>query len=264
VGTWGYGLFCDDTALDVRGDYRDLIRDHPDLDDAEATRRMLARFGLDLIDTEDDAAIIWLALAVSQSQLGRLDPAVAARALQVLDNDEGMDIWRHEGPAAVRRRRRGIAWVRGRLTGPQPRRRDIPMPRRTSLEPGDVLAYRVTSGESVLLRVARIYRNEPVCVLLDFADPQVPALEEIALYPDFLWVDQWSIEGRIEPFTMQVYQRIDYAQAGFTLIGNIGTKPGDENVDADRQDNWNTALMGSAVLSKLLRRHAAIREQSAF
>ena len=253
--------------MDVRGDYRKLIQDHPELGDAEATRRMLARFGFDLSDAEDnaakdDATVIWLALAVSQSQLGRLDPAVAARALQVLDNDEGIDIWRYEGPAAVRRRRRGIAWVRGRLTGPQPRRRDIPMPRRTSLEPGDVLAYLVTGGESVLLRVARIYRNEPVCVLLDFADPQVPALEEIALYPDFLWVDRWSIEGRIEPFTMQVYQRIDYPQAGFTLIGNIGTKPGDENLDADRLDDWKTGLMGSAVLLRLLRRHAALRQQS--
>ena len=108
--------------MDVRGDYRKLIQDHPELDDAEATRRMLARFGFDLSDAEDDAAeddaaVIWLALAVSQSQLGRLDPAVAARALQVLDNDEGMDGWRYEGPVAVRRRRRGIAWVRGRLTG---------------------------------------------------------------------------------------------------------------------------------------------------
>ena len=199
---------------------------------------------------------------MSQSQLGRLDPAVAARALQVLDNDEGIDIWRYEGPAAVRRRCCGIAWVRGRRTGPQPRRRDIPTPRRTSLEPGDVLAYLVTGGESVLLRVARIYRNEPVCVLLDFADPQVPAPEEIALYPDFLWVDRWSIESRIEPFTMQVYQRIDYPQAGFTLIGNIGTKPGDENLDADRLDDWKTGLMGSAVLLRLLRRHAALRQQS--
>ena len=99
-------------------------------------------------------------------------------------------------------------------------------------------------------------------MLLDFADPQVPALEEIALYPDFLWVDRWSIEGRIEPFTMQVYQRIDYPQAGFTLIGNIGTKPGDENLDAGRQEDWKTALMGSTVLHSLLGRHAAIREQS--
>ncbi len=114
----------------------------------------------------------------------------------------------------------------------------------------------------MLLRVARIYRNEPVCVLLDFADPQVPALEEIALYQDFLWVDQWSIEGRIVPFTMQVYQRIDYPQAGFTLIGNIGTKPGDENLNAGLRANWKTALTGSPALLRLLRRHAALREQS--
>lgn len=61
----------------------------------------------DLTHAEDDA-VIWLALAVSQSQLGRLDPAVAARALQVLDNDEDIDIWEYEGSATVRRRRRGI------------------------------------------------------------------------------------------------------------------------------------------------------------
>ena len=85
MGTWGYGLFCDDTAMDVRGDYRKLIRDHPELDDAEATRRMLARFGFDLSDAEDDAAVIWLALAVSQAEqadlAAQLRATLAARAV---------------------------------------------------------------------------------------------------------------------------------------------------------------------------------------
>jgi hypothetical protein len=85
--------------------------------------------------------------------------------------------------------------------------------------------------------VARIYRGQPVCALLDFAGAQIPALDAIAPMKDFLRTDDWSPEGRISPFTMQVYKGIDYAQADYTLIGNIGTRPGDEELDPTRTDD---------------------------
>jgi hypothetical protein len=253
MGTWGYGLFADDGACDVRGMYWELILDQPGIGDRDATRQMLEQLGTGIDDRGADP-VIWLALAASQSRLGRLDPAVARRALQVIDNGEDIARWHDEGPRAVARRRATLARVRSQLTGAQPPRRRIRLPRRTSLQPGDVLACRADPDTWLLLRIARIYRNEPVCVLLDFAGPQIPSPAQIALLPDFLWADRWSPQGRVAPFTMHVHKKIDYAQAGFAQIGNTGTKPGDDTLDPERTDDWLTGITESPIVFQLLQR----------
>lgn len=45
------------------------------------TRQVLDSYA-DALNSPDDSPVVWLALAFSQSKTGRLDPAVAARALQ--------------------------------------------------------------------------------------------------------------------------------------------------------------------------------------
>lgn len=68
MGAWGPAIFSDDTACDIRSDYRELLEDG--VDDAEATRRVIAEYqhlgG-------DESHVLWLALAAAQSALGRLD-----------------------------------------------------------------------------------------------------------------------------------------------------------------------------------------------
>jgi hypothetical protein len=252
LGTWGYELFSDDRALDVRDAYRQLIRDQPGIGDREAAREILGEVADEDVPSAD-TAVAWLALAACQSELGRLDAAVAARAVQIIDSGAGLAGWE---PQAVAGRRAVLAAVRAQLTGTQPARQDIPLPRPTSLQPGDVLAYRAAPGSYVLLRVARIYRNEPVCALLDYAGPKIPAVADIAGLADYLWTDRWSPGGRVVPFTMQALDDVDYPQAGYVLIGSIGARPGDDDLDPTQTDDWQTALTGSAVVSKLLVRHA--------
>jgi hypothetical protein len=252
LGTWGYALFSDDIALDVRDFYRTLIEEQPDIGDREATLEILQRFG-ESLDDPVDVSVIWLALAASQSRLGRLDPAVADRAIQAIDTDEGMSEWMDRGPKAVARRREALAKVRAQLTGPQPKRRNVPVPRSTSLQPGDALVYHY-GDHYLVLRVAKIYRGQPVCVLLDFAGKEIPAIQDIAMLPDYLWIDRWSPQGRPVPFTMQVRNRVDYADAGYSLIGNIGARSGDEKLDTTRVEDWQTGLIGSTVVRRLLER----------
>jgi hypothetical protein len=67
MGAWGTAVFSDDTASDIRGDYRALIEDH--VPDDEATQRVIDGYGhLD----PDQEHLLWLALAAAQSQVGRL------------------------------------------------------------------------------------------------------------------------------------------------------------------------------------------------
>ena len=102
MGAWGPALFSDDVACDVRDDYGELITDG--LDDAEATPQMLANWAGQLQD-HDDGPVIWLALAVTQSKLGRLDPDIAARALEILNAGADLDRWAEAGPKMQARRR---------------------------------------------------------------------------------------------------------------------------------------------------------------
>jgi hypothetical protein len=68
VGTWGTGIFADDTAADVRDGWREALLDG--LSDDEATARVVTQFA-DALDDPDDGIVVWLALAAAQMQTGR-------------------------------------------------------------------------------------------------------------------------------------------------------------------------------------------------
>src|SRR6266508_2967872 len=123
VGAWGPGLFSDDLACDVRGDYREMFEDG--VSDDEATRRIVQVYGE---ADDDEAPVVWLALAVIQSRLGRLDDLVGAQALRVID--EGVYLrWWADSRERVKRQAM-LQKVRAQLTGPQPARRTVRPPRR--------------------------------------------------------------------------------------------------------------------------------------
>jgi len=147
VGAWGTGIFSDDTASDVRSDYRSLLESG--VDDAHAMREILRTY------TPDDT-VVWLALAAAQSKLGRLDPTVAARALEVIDTDEDLEHWMDTEPKERRGRRRALARLRQTLTGPQPERQEVKLQWRhhTDLEVGDVLELSTESVSTLWAVVA--------------------------------------------------------------------------------------------------------------
>src|SRR5512132_2413433 len=77
MGTWGTGIFDDDTACDVRGHYRRALR--AGVPGPEATDQLLRAYapGPDPFDTP-----IWLGLAATQTKLGRLEERVKTTALE--------------------------------------------------------------------------------------------------------------------------------------------------------------------------------------
>lgn len=248
MGTWGVELFSDDTAADVRAQYRELIEDG--VEDAEATQQVLEQFR-EYLDDEDDGPVVWLALAVSQSQIGRLAPEVRDRALSVIETGADLERWTHDSEM-LQQRRVVLAKAREQLVGPQPKRNNLrrpPMRHVTDLQPGDVLSFRASNGRIALARVTRLDPGRSSIALivkvLRYADRGEPSSEEIAALPDRQKPDidpppspsppWWSVDWRLEGDA-----GIEYVEAGFRRLTNIGAKPGDENSQAWTYGSWSS------------------------
>src|SRR6476620_6505734 len=102
MGTWGTGLFSSDMARDIRDFYREQIEDGSE--DAAATRLTLEKFR-SYLDDPEEGAVCLIALAVTQSKLGRLDPVIRRRALAVMDSGADLAIWEQENPKLLPKRR---------------------------------------------------------------------------------------------------------------------------------------------------------------
>ncbi|WP_154937054.1 DUF4259 domain-containing protein [Micromonospora palomenae] len=245
MGAWGPGLFSDDTACDVRDEYREMLEDG--LDDDEATQRMLGSYA-DTLDDPDEATSVWLALAVTQSKLGRLDPRVRERALAAIDSGADLARW-SDNPRLSAKRRDVLNKARAQLTGPQPQRKKVRRPSRhvTDLQPGDVLSYRAANGNLTLLRVARIdddrHSVAPVLVALDYTGtrlPPQPELDTLADKPE----TPFRLDGTPLPpwasasWRVATFKRIDYDTAGFERVGPTTARPGDKDFRTPTYTSW--------------------------
>jgi len=185
MGTWGVGLFSDDTTSDIRDEFRDLIGAGKTA--AEATAQLFEESKSGFIDPWDEA-IFWMALASTQWRLGRLEPAVRAKAFAVIDEGGDLDRWRDE-PSLLKRRRQVLKKLRTQLL------RDPPPPKRipkrhlnaTQWEVGEVVAYRLRSGNFALFRVIGYHEDKggkySVCELLDWMGEEIPSIEALANLP---------------------------------------------------------------------------------
>jgi len=249
VGVWGTALFSDDTACDIRDHYRQLLEDG--VDDGAATRQTLDKFQA-YFDEANGIAL--LALAVTQSKLGRLDADTRDRAIAVLDRGADLDEWERDNPKLVPKRRAVLDKARTQLTGVQPARKRVRPPKRASsgLAAGDVLALtlpqRVALVRVVRVRVHRLGET-PVLEELDFDGAEVPPRERLEqLRPKstdpVALVDRSLSDARFFAFVMQ---RVDWQKAGFQKVDTIGARAGDEEAPLP------SAGISWAVLAERLR-----------
>ncbi len=230
MGVWGTGLFSDDVACDVRDHYRELLEDG--IEDSAATQQTVEKFRAYLDEPE---GIALLALAVTQSTLGRLDSDIRDRALAVIDRGADLEVWERENPKQLAKRRGTLEKARAQLLGPQPPRRRLRAPKRISsgLAGGDVLALALPR-RIVLLRVVRVRAHRlgetPILEELDFDGTEVPSPEVLErlgakVTDPIALMHVLSQDTRIFAFVMQ---RVDWQDAGFQKVATISTRDGDE------------------------------------
>jgi hypothetical protein len=234
MGAWGPGIWSDDTACDVRAEYREALEDG--LDDSEARAKVESVFAHDLADY-DNSTVVWLALAAAQSNLGRLDLDVRERALEIIDNGSNLRLW--VDPALLKKRQAALTKLRGVLLGPQPDRKRVRKPpqRKTALVPGDVVAYAAPSGRRYLLAVRALsasrYGTYPLVRLLEFEGTTLPDSSRMAALPerapgrrgtrDHAAEPWWAVDGLV-----QHKRGHDFSDCGFRVVGQIPVLPTDE------------------------------------
>jgi hypothetical protein len=257
MGTWGTGIFSNDISRDVRDHYRELLEDG--VDDAEATRRTLDKFRSYFDDPEEGVNCI-VALAITQSKIGRLDANLCARALTAIDSGSDLKMWEQENPKLLPKRCEALNKARAQLTGPQPARKRLrPPPRPTcGLVAGDVLALTTPTGMA-LLRVVRVKSHRrgetPYIEQLKFDGFELPsaeALEKLEAADKFMLglIHASSGDCRFTAFTS--YDKIDWQAAGFTKAAILACRSGDE------QAAYPGYGIAWSALAERLRRRGAV------
>jgi Domain of unknown function (DUF4259) len=245
MGAWGAGIFDDDTAADIRGEYREMLEDH--VPDDEATRRILSEY--EHLDADEDH-VLWLALAAAQTQVGRLDDEVKAQALAVIHEGRGLELWEEAGAKELAKRQAHLNKLAERLTGPQPARKTLRRPwhHETDLQPGDVLSFTASNGQMALLRIARIDPHRvgvaPIAEWLDWTGTALPAPWRLKrLKPRSFKVTPTGTAIRPATYRISRHRKKDpdWKDTGFKIKTRLSTRPGDKRTEAWIYCAW-TAL----------------------
>ena len=250
MGAWGSGIFANDTAADIRGEYREHLEDQ--VPDEEATRLVMESFGYLL--REDNAAELWVPLAAAQSQVGRLDDAVLAPALHAIDQGSGLDLWAEAGPADLAKRVAALNKLRDQLTGPQPARKKLRRPWRyeeTELVAGDVLSYTDEQGRMALFRVAGIWRarvgDVPCLEWLDWTGRGTPSIWRLARLkpiqaPAHHGMPQCPVIYHVTRFRKK---DPDWRACGFVHVTRLPHWPANDDAYATFSSGWSALSLSA-------------------
>lgn len=168
MGTWGPGIFSNDTAADVRDEFRELIEDG--VEPGSASAQILRSFAHRL-DDPDEGPAFWTGLAAVQARLGLLQPAVKERALTVIEAGADLHLW--VGARKRGQRQRALQKLREELIGPARKPTTVRKPARlqSRVVAGQVLGLALPNGGEARLRVIGLHSSRtgdfPVVELLD-------------------------------------------------------------------------------------------------
>lgn len=182
MGAWGTAVFSNDTSADVRSEFRDLVADG--VDPQEATARLVASFKPERGDESD----FWLGLALTQHRLGRLLPEVHRQAVLAAENED-LARWEREDQD---KRRRAVAQALAELASPQPPPKAVRKQANshTDLEAGQHFLYAFAPNRQVLFQVRFVQDGSPLIAMLDWRDEDpVPTGEALLGLPPATWHD---------------------------------------------------------------------------
>ena len=195
MGSWGTGIFQDDFACDLRGLYEELVslRFEDDAVFAELHREFGKAEGI-------DESTFWIALAMLQHKIGRLDEEVKNKALAFIDSGRALQDWielADEEDSSVASRKKQLLKAREKIASPPPPRKN-PRPSKFLRERIDktyspyawkqdgLYAFKTKQGEYVVLAATEVHQNRLQRHYLKRGDRFVPAERPVLPQPFLL------------------------------------------------------------------------------
>ena len=179
MGAWGSGILQDDTTADIVGFMKDRLKAGSTLMAASAAAR--SHFGETQRD-EDEAPLLWLALAEVQWKYGAVEPAVLARVRADIDGGAGLERWRDDAKA-LKARQSALAKFVAKIASANPKPSALPriIVRKAPFEAGDCLSVLLPDGRFTAALVLRADDSNPeygrnLVVGLDYLDTVPPEL----------------------------------------------------------------------------------------
>lgn len=184
-------ILADDIPDRMLADYRQLLTQG--IPDREATSR-LEQIWKKLIPTKALQDEFHLALAGTQWQLGRLEPAVKKQALAIIDAViKAPRKTKTSEDETATHRRQALASLRGILMSPQPAKKDIRPSKAPSSDVeawpvGEVFSYKLLSSRYVLFHVVACLGDKSsgywsVFAVLDWIGSDPPPAAEVQKLP---------------------------------------------------------------------------------
>lgn len=153
----GPGLYQDDTAHDVRSEFKKLLASLRD--GAQGADVLVARWSPMLADNDVECSF-YLALADTEWHLGCLDSRTSRIAMEIIDSGRDLARWDYS-PGFRRKRKVVLDRLRKQLVADQPAPRipRVPTPFQTPWAVGDVLTYSTAGNATYVLAVVAINEN---------------------------------------------------------------------------------------------------------
>lgn len=181
MGTWGTAIYSDDTASDIKDDFKEYVADG--LTSEEATERLKKEYNPDPDD--DEWSVFWLSLALIQWQTGRLLQDVKEKAIEIIDNGSDLMRWLDADKNTQKKRVQALNMLKEQLNMPQPPIKKIPKRFQSFCEfdVGDAISYKLQSGNYIILKVIKIITDKggshPVFEVCDWIGSELPIEREI-------------------------------------------------------------------------------------
>ena len=179
MGTWGYRLYEDDTALDVRDTFTDYMREGNTLE--EAIGKISSAFQLDGDPKEDpDVEKGWFAIADVLWRYGRLTPEIKEKALSFLNDSEDLKFWEEDNPRLAPKRKKELEKLKEKLESEQPPQKKFGKKREIKeyvcpWKIGDVYAYPMVGEAS---QGTEFYGRYAICIKVDNYEDGILGYEE--------------------------------------------------------------------------------------
>ncbi|MDB4534691.1 hypothetical protein N9242_07455 [Vicingaceae bacterium] len=176
MGAWAPAIYSDDLACDIRDDFKELIGDGHN---SEQATTLLEKEYQDSIKDSDENSVFWFALADTQWKTGRLIDRVLENTLKIIDSGSDLERWK-EDPKNLKKRETAIAKLKQQLLTDQPKEKRIAKVYReeSKFDIGDIFSYQNKLESKVLFRVIGIHQDKggrfPVCELLDWFEKELP------------------------------------------------------------------------------------------